>query len=183
MLHLSELINMYLDYKELFASSLILVQEARVQAYLCLGGVLYLRFMRYNKILHGVRLYDRGEAMGQQLREMITAELHCRNFVLDEFDNARLWALFVGAIAEQMPLRGRAEPTTAWFNVNFAAMARRMGLLSWQSVRPRLEMFLYDDSLPPHGSGWFFRTLSASFEGKCAEHLVIVPSMPEIVAL
>ena len=182
MLHLADLLNTYIDYKDSFHLQRYLIsQESRVQAYLTLTTIYYLRLLRFNKILHGVRLYEKGLTMGSELRTMVTSELRAPDFQWGVFDHARLWVLWVGAVAEQMPLRDRADPSTAWFNVNFVAMARKLGLLSWQSVRPKLELFLYDDNMQPHGSQWFFKSLSASFEGNGFENLAIVPQSPEAV--
>ena len=128
MLHLADLVNTYIDYKESFQlQQYQITQESQVQAYLTLATIYYLRLLRFNKILHGVRLYEKGLTMGHELRTMLTSELRAPNFQWGVYDYARLWVLYVGAVAEQMPLRDRAEPTTAWFNVNFVAMARKLG--------------------------------------------------------
>jgi hypothetical protein len=174
LLHLGSLINLYLDYEIILQSPLASSQETRVQAYLSLAVVYYLRLLRFNKVLYGVRLYERGLNMDAVLRRMITKETMCFDFNSSKYENARLWAFYVGAVAEQMPLRDLVEPTTAWFNVNLAAQARKMQLLSWQTIQHVLERFLYNDDMQPHGSQWFNKTLGASFGGLGVENLMII---------
>lgn len=171
MLNVSGLLNLYLDYAAIFESSLHPLQESIVQAYLTLATLFLVRLQRYNKILHGVRLYESGLQMGAELRRLLNKELTCPDYSPDRFRNARLWTLYVGALAEQMPLRDRPNPTTAWFNVNFATQACRMGLFSWDNVREILGQFNYDNNMRPHGSEWFFKSLASVLETSSQETL------------
>jgi hypothetical protein len=65
------------------------------------------------------------------------------------YPRLRLWALYVGATAEQAQVRpnlqlgGSAGPT--WFNVRFAEQAKRMGLLSKPEIENVLRGFLYTE--------------------------------------
>lgn len=82
---------------------------------------------------------------------------------LDAMVNSRirLWALYVGAFAEQhlgrvfeirlpdLTLKNR------WFTNELFLQAKRMNLLVWSDLRQVLQGFLYSDSLEPHGSTWF----------------------------
>jgi hypothetical protein len=52
----------------------------------------------------------------------------------------RLWALYVGAFAEQAEVASTGLCDNAakqWFNTKFAEQAKVMGLVSWQQVRER----------------------------------------------
>jgi len=65
------------------------------------------------------------------------------------YSRLRLWALYVGATAEQAQVRpnpqlgSSAGPT--WFNVRFAEQAKRMGLLSKPEIENVLRGFLYTE--------------------------------------
>jgi hypothetical protein len=88
------------------------------------------------------------------------------NLVSDGLDavvnsRVRLWALYVGAFAEQHLGRGlkmKIPDLTSedrWFTKELFLQARRMNLLVWSDLRQTLQGFLYSDSLEPHGSTWF----------------------------
>jgi hypothetical protein len=77
------------------------------------------------------------------------------------YGRVRLWALYVGALAEQRA--GRAlkmrrpgfSAEESWFTKELLLQARRMDILVWSDLRKVLQGFLYSDSLEPHGSTWF----------------------------
>jgi hypothetical protein len=50
------------------------------------------------------------------------------------------------------------------FNSLFASQARTMGLMSWEQVVPVLRLFAYGDTLQPHGSRWFWRSMGAHLD-------------------
>jgi hypothetical protein len=144
----ASLVHYYLDTIDATRSPPTDPNKLRAQSYLALAALYFSRITRFSPTINGVRLYDAGPVISTQLRLLLMqGEEEC-----SRFQNARLWALYVGAQAEQMPLRNRPEPTTAWFNTNFAVQARRMGLLSWQAVRVILERFIFSDLLQPHPS-------------------------------
>jgi len=75
----------------------------------------------------------------------------------------KLFALFVGAYAEQARVVTTCEvPEKGWFNVNLATQAAKLGLWTWRDVREILLGFHYSDALQPHGSIWFWKTMSAT---------------------
>lgn len=82
----------------------------------------------------------------------------------------RLWALYVGAFAEQhlgRVSKMRTPDLTSqdrWFTNELFLQAKRMNLLVWSDLRQVLRGFLYSDSLEPHGSTWFTGLSSVSFE-------------------
>ncbi|KAJ9603760.1 hypothetical protein H2200_011946 [Cladophialophora chaetospira] len=164
MLDLAALLHLYLDYVDFFEKSVDASQESKVQAYLALATIYLLRLQRYNKVLHGIRLYESGLQMSSQIQQLLTEEAACADYNAEEFANARLWALFIGAYGEQMPLRDRPEPNKAWFNINFVEQVRQMGLTSWEEIRAILEGFIFNDSMTPPGSQWPFNSLAAVLE-------------------
>lgn len=50
------------------------------------------------------------------------------------------------------------------FNRLFASQARTMGFMSWEQVVPVLRLFAYGDTLQPHGSRWFWRSMGAHLD-------------------
>ncbi|EXJ76608.1 uncharacterized protein A1O5_01116 [Cladophialophora psammophila CBS 110553] len=50
------------------------------------------------------------------------------------------------------------------FNTLFARQASMMGLISWEQMVPILGMFAYGDTLQPHGSRWFWRSMGAHLD-------------------
>ncbi|KIW68617.1 hypothetical protein PV04_04551 [Phialophora macrospora] len=50
------------------------------------------------------------------------------------------------------------------FNSLFASQARMMGLMSWEQVAPVLRLFAYGDTLQPHGSRWFWKSMGAHLD-------------------
>ena len=78
-------------------------------------------------------------------------------------NNARLWALYVGAYLEQAEVARTGDSADKeWFNVRLVSYARAMGLLTWEPLRERLLHFLHTDVLQPHGSIWFPRIMDAN---------------------
>jgi hypothetical protein len=94
---------------------------------------------------------------------LIQSSLHSDG--LDDLTNgrARLWALYVGAVAEQHIGIGRVSRTgrpclgmeESWFVGELQAQAKKMHLLTWSDLRRVLQGFLYSDGIQPHGSTWF----------------------------
>lgn len=77
----------------------------------------------------------------------------------DQYATARLWALYVGAVAETSAAATRTNPSGRWFNSNFAAQARAMGVKSWNACTNILRRFLFYD-------GPFYITVPACFENE-----------------
>ena len=161
----ASLIHFYLDTIDATRSPPTDPNKLRAQSYLALAALYFSRITRFSPTINGVRLYDAAPMISTQLRLLLMQEEEkLSDQECSRFQNARLWALYVGAQAEQMPIRNRPEPITAWFNTNFAVQARRMGLLSWQAVRVILEGFIFSDLLQPHPSQWFFKTMSTNLD-------------------
>lgn len=163
-IHSLRLVSIYLDIQETWNTSQPDPHSSHMQACLALAAVYFIRLDHFSVPFRGVRMCNAGPTLSAEIRRLLTEETKTWSRELSRFEYARLWILFVGAQAEQMPLRGRPEPTSAWFNREFALQARKIGLLSWKEIRSVLQLFLYHDALEPHASQWFFRTMSASLE-------------------
>ena len=104
-----------------------------------------------------------GDKVTARLRQIV-AEIQIAGRYLPsnidvKYQNAHLFALFIGAQGEQRKLRGapfeawQASKNT-WFTRIFAHQACRMRVFTWDAVRAALERILYFDELEPRGSEW-----------------------------
>lgn len=143
------------------------------QIYLCLATLCWSRCLIADFVMNGKRLFDTNDVLLGRLRtELLRSSAKPGNPEGPcKYQNARLWALYVGAYLEQrnalLPsptdTRGankRSNPSQGWFNARFAAQAQTMGLLSWLQIQPVLEKFLFLDRLQPHPSTWFVETMA-----------------------
>jgi hypothetical protein len=132
------------------------------EAYMSLAVIHLSRTMGTSPTVGGVRLYNAEPRILNALK--ITLEesenLLTGHVPSTKFANARLWSLYVGALAEHAEAQGSDDPSRQWFNKNLARQARSMGVFSWQQVRPILLRFLYTDQSKPNGSEWFFKSIS-----------------------
>lgn len=77
----------------------------------------------------------------------------------DKYANARLWALYVGAIVETSAAATCANPSGRWFNTALAAQARTLRIASWSACRDILREFLFYE-------GPFYVTKPACFDSE-----------------
>jgi hypothetical protein len=72
------------------------------------------------------------------------------------YEKVRLWALYVGALAEQRgSLLSPEIKEKDWFTQNFVREANKQGLYSWQDAEQVLKGFLHSQHIQPDGSVWF----------------------------
>jgi hypothetical protein len=167
-------VNHYLDSRDMIRKEEDLDQTslkaAQTEAYASLA-LLYLvrcearmeafRFGQKDTIFHANRLIL---TRMKELLELDATTQHPR---------MKLFALFVGAYAEQAQVVTTCEvPEKGWFNVNLAAQAVKLGLWTWGDVREILLGFHYSDALQPHGSIWFWKTMSANVKLDYVPHRV-----------
>lgn len=62
-----------------------------------------------------------------------------------QFKRLRLWALYVGALAEKVHLTG--SDTLGWFETNYQSLAADMGLSAWEDAKGVMRQFLFSDHL------------------------------------
>jgi hypothetical protein len=94
-------------------------------------------------VLHGTEMWI--NRLKERLTEsewMVSEETHY------QCNGIRLWALYVGAFAEQAEVASTGLCDSAakqWSNSKFAAQAKVTGLVSWHQVRERLRGIIHTD--------------------------------------
>ena len=80
-----------------------------------------------------------------------------------KYNNARLWALYVGAVGERVNSRQAtdADLTKMWFHRRMAEQAYVLNVTTWDAAKTIFMGFLYTDLIPPSGKEWFEKTLAA----------------------
>jgi hypothetical protein len=101
-------------------------------------------------------IYEAGPTILTKIRSALTAS---DESLESKHNKARLWASYVGALADQSNTQGRLDADKSWFNIRFARQAKAMGLFTWNEVKENLTGFLYADHMKPHGSQWFFKAM------------------------
>lgn len=85
---------------------------------------------------------------------------------------AKLFALFVGAYAEQASaVTTPGAPERSWFNVNVVTQSAQLGLWTWKEIREVLIGFHYSDALQPQGSNWFWKTMKVNIKPSSSSRL------------
>jgi hypothetical protein len=136
-----------------------------VQQYLAVAAAYLVKSLNLNSVILGVPMFDSRPALLPALRraleesEQLSTEAHRRNYM-----NARLWVLYVGALAEQSHLKPGHDSCKRWFNVHLAEQAITMNLFTWDTFQHFLQGFLYDDRIAPDGTLWFENTIKATLE-------------------
>jgi hypothetical protein len=126
------------------------------EVYLSLAALYWIRSIGGSMIIRGVDIYDSQRPILEKLRRALTSAQESQTKADEvKYENARLWALFIGAQAEQ----GWRRP--GWFCDNLFLLGKEtgFGLGTWASVQQVLKRFLYTDMLPPHGSNWYKITI------------------------
>jgi hypothetical protein len=157
-------VSLYLDVTERLKSqelSNALRSKLLVLEYTTLAMKYHVKVLCMDPKMFGEPVFDaRGSAL-RALQVSLEASSRLSN---DPFmrrnTNARLWALYVGAMAEHNCPTPGADPHRDWFNTHLAKQAIAMGLYTWQPVKRILLGFFYVEWMTPNGSDWFKRTLN-----------------------
>jgi hypothetical protein len=168
----AELVNYYINMQLLLEQKMTISTQSSLsgnklywstQCCLALGLVLFVQPTGGNPIISGQELHRITEKLLMRLQTtvslMLRTSLTVDSNMMQKYENAHLWVLFVSAQAEQMHSKDYLDPLEAWFNVAFGSLARRMCLFTWPMVRGRLERFFYHDALEPHPSTWVPKSL------------------------
>ncbi len=83
----------------------------------------------------------------------------------EKWKEVRLWALYVGAIAERSEAQSTLDVSTGWFRNHFARQVRDMGLASWDDVVQILRLFLFDSEAYEAECAWFEDTMEGKAKG------------------
>lgn len=131
------------------------------QQYLALAALWHVRDPFMNPVLLGRPIYD-GTAVLVALRKALeldrgSTDRPCNMSSWDKYKNARLWALYVGALAERAPNTFSAPvvQSLSWFNTNLAEQAAAMSVWTWSAAKVIFDGFLYHESMSAQGSDWF----------------------------
>jgi hypothetical protein len=164
MLLQGHLINHYLDATQMLTSTRKLSDFSRLylqeRALICLAGVCWLRRVGNESLGAGSKLaragshvYDASPIILRHLEKLLVASKHV---AVSSGPDAqpRLWVLYIGAIAEQAP-SSRVDPLFAYHTTEFAELAGRMGLNTWEQVEDVLKGFLYVERVGPKARFWF----------------------------
>ena len=146
-------------------SNLLYNIRSYTYAYTALAAIYYVRRSGNNDsvpLLNKATIWNAGSRILSSMRRYLQlAQAHQTSDERTRYAPLRLWALFVGAMAEQIPTRAVLEDESTtdkkWFTRKFGEQASVMGLVEWNSVRDVLSGFLYSDRTQPHGSVWFWK--------------------------
>jgi hypothetical protein len=161
------LVNHHLSNQALLQSAQVRGPVAtlfwQTQSSLSLGLLLFVSYFSGDEHVAGQNLLDVVPMLLSQLWVALSSALRACKMV-EDLDSktdgllrpldALLWAAFQGAQHEQKSAHKSPQASTGRFGEMFAAHARRMDLMSWPEVRPRLERFVYSDYVQPHGGTW-----------------------------
>lgn len=131
------------------------------QQYLSLAALWHVRDPFMNPVLLGRPIYDITAVLValQKALELDRgyADRPCNMCSWDKYKNARLWALYVDALAERAPntFSAPAVQSLSWFNTNLAEKAATMGVWTWGAAKVIFDGFLYHKSMSAQGSDWF----------------------------
>lgn len=135
-------------------------------AYLALTAVYWTRLVAGDETLLGKEIYATKRPLRKLTRQLLEKERQYLELELPgssgmqyQFSNARLWALYIGAQAENRSRFGDLDQDQddahggegTWFSDEFTRQAARMDLSSWDAVRVILDGFLDCDVVKPHG--------------------------------
>jgi hypothetical protein len=136
-------------------------RRENVEACICLAAAYWTRCcfgveaVRIGSLLPGggAVTHDTGWRLLPRLRKILALDKEPTEGL---YERVRLWALYVGALAEQRgSLLSPEIEEKDWFTQNFVRHANRQGFYSWQDAERVLEGFLHSQHVQPDGSVWF----------------------------
>jgi len=83
-----------------------------------------------------------GKLINDMRKKLVESE---REGEQDQFKRLRLWALYVGTLAEKVPITG--SDSLGWFETNYQTLAAGMGLSGWEDAKRVMRQFLFSDHL------------------------------------
>ena len=138
---------------------------ACVAAYTSLAAIYWIRHaVKKESVQVGntsAKVFDAKKRVLPALQNCLTQAETCSggaDFVHNS--RVRLWALYVGVMAEY---ETHGTSMSGWFHSQYINQAQSMGLVRWEDVREVLSNFLYSDAVEPHGSLWL-PTIQHSFQ-------------------
>lgn len=136
--------------------------------YIALAAVYMTRLWSFSNTVLGVPLFDAGPNILAKLRTTLEdSDRLPGGPTFHQFNNARLWAFYVGAFGEQLDAmtgRSKRDPYKQWFNMRLAEQAYITDVKTWKQAREIFRGFLYTDLLPPNGETWFPKTIGERYD-------------------
>ena len=174
------LLCLYLDIAEQMDLSMDVLPQVELtsQACVCLAALYQIRSFRNNPLIGGIAMYDGNLNVLRHLRmrlEFLEQVAIYREEATKMSVNARLYSLYIGAVAEQArrcryqnqtwrtrlesddPMRGR------WFTRKLITLCEANDISSWIRLRQCLLGFMYCDYIEPSGADWFEGAMKAAF--------------------
>jgi len=161
-LHQGRLVNLYIEAKTIYEARRVPERDDSIlcQAYLSLATLAQIRSLNISVVVCGVRLFDSTRKLLANMQVMLELSEKSGSPEYEKYENARLWALYVGASVEM--INGILPDERSWFTVHFARKAVDLGLGSehgWNKVREVLRGFLFSDMVHPDGKEWYAKVL------------------------
>ncbi len=127
------------------------------QAALSLTLVFQFRSMAHGTKIYGVGIRDHSATIMMHLRRVMTDVFaSCTSQELEEYADAHLWILFMGAFWER---RNRGTSSTEgepdWFQQQLVEKALLRKKATWAKLEPTLKRFAYSSWEEPNGAEWF----------------------------
>jgi hypothetical protein len=157
-----KLVNHYLAQKAKVSESEEEMDHIYAQQYIALAAIYLTRIWSFDVTVLGQPMFDAGPNILRRLRRLLEqSDRWPGGPSFHKYNNARFWALYVGALSEQLAAgHTKMKPERQWFNAKLAEQAYICDVEHWQAAREVLKGFVYNDHLPPHISTWFDRTLA-----------------------
>jgi hypothetical protein len=117
--------------------------QLRTEQCLALAAAQFDRHIGGHPKIFGVHIFDASRLIVTLKHVLEASDVLSRRASSMKYRNAKLWALYVGALAETAAQSTRSNPSGDWFNNTLASMAAAMKIRSWDKFQPILEGFLY----------------------------------------
>lgn len=154
----SRMIGHFLRSEERLAQEKLTDEEKNhlyAHQYLVLAAVLELKWSVFSPQVMGIPIYDDTILSISLQRVLGASDLATKSFGRDKYINARIWALYIGALVERGTPQQQAPTNQQWFNRALAEQACNMNIATWDALAAIFQGFLYDDRLLSQGSTWF----------------------------
>ena len=126
------------------------------EAALALGLLYFHRAAGHGVSINGVDFRDASQYILSHLRQVLKVLFRNRKKdSLEEFEDAYLWLLYLGAFNEKSGIASSPGPAPTWFQSQLVTWAIETGKTSWNDLHSTLERFLTNDWSLPVGSEWF----------------------------
>lgn len=159
-LHIGRFVKHYVSARDQAHSTVTRSRRVQllVQASLALAGLYMAKSLNLNPIVLGRPTFDMRPAMLPALRGHLEELAYWSDAAeKQKYKDARLWALYVGALAESDTALWLRDGYQEWFVPAFRDELQRQSCESWAELKVALEAFLFHDRIHHDGKAWFER--------------------------